>query len=331
MIIVSGEAGIGKTALAEVIAGEASQLGFRVLAGRAWELGDAPAYFPVKSGLRALEVTPTLPTASDADAFALWEDVLEALARQAGEAPIFWTIEDVHAADARTIELLTFLARPLRALPALILVTVRAGDPRASGAVLERLTRLIRDGGLIELGRLGPTEVAELAARVAGKTLPPGSLSAWMARTGGNPLFVVECARAVRAGRRVETALPDTVVEIVTERLRLLPIETRELLQQAAVLGRETSAASIARLTGQLPAVVIDGLLPALRTGLLEEPEPGRFRFGHALVRDAIEDTLPPRARRDCHARAEAALADRGDSAQVMAERARHAIEALRG
>lgn len=329
LIVLAGEAGIGKSALASALAGEAEQMQFRVVHGRAWEFADAPAYFPVRSGLRALGVAPALPAASDSDAFGLWEDVLEALARECARTPLCWVIEDVHAADAQSLELLVFLAQPLRALAALVLVTVRTGDSRASGAVLQRMTRLVRDGGVIELERLGEADVVALAERVARRSLPTGSVAAWIARTGGNPLFVVECARALRAGRSVESALPDTIVQVVLERLRMLAPETRAALEQGAVLGREFAAAVVARLSARLPAEVIDRLLPALRAGLIEETAPGRFRFGHALVRDAIYGAMPAGERRACHAHAEQALAEQGELLDVLVERARHAIEGL--
>src|SRR5262249_6407626 len=62
---------------------------------------------------------------------------------------------------------------------------------------------------------------------------------------------------------------------------------------------------------------------------LIEETAPGRFRFGHALVRDAIYEAMPAAERRACHARAEQALAEQGELLDVLVERARHAIEGL--
>ena len=329
VVVVSGDAGIGKSALVESIIGEAEGQRVRVLTGRAWEFADAPAYFPIRSGLRALGVTLAVPAASDADAFGLWEELLEALARACDRSPILWVLEDLHAADAQTIELLAFLAQPLRAMAALVVATVRTGDARAAGPVLSRLTRLLRDGSTIALGPLCEADVVALAASVAGRELPSSTAPVWMARTGGNPLFVVECARAVRSGRSLERALPETVVEVVVERLRALPSATRGWLEQGAIVGRDFTAATVARAAERMPSVVIDGLLPALRAGLLEEHAPGRFRFAHALVRDAIEEAMPADARRACHARTADALGELGDATEVLVERARHAIAGL--
>lgn len=87
--------------------------------------------------------------------------------------------------------------------------------------------------------------------------------------------------------------------------------------------------APAARLAAGLPAEVIDRLLPALRAGLIEETAPGRFHFGHALVRDAIYEAMPASERRACHARAEQALAEQGELLDVLVERTRRAIEGL--
>jgi tetratricopeptide (TPR) repeat protein len=320
LVLLTGEAGIGKSALSDAVANEAERRGFRVLVGRAWEFADAPAYLPLKAGLRALGVTPALPVASDAEVYGLWEDVLESLARESQRAPILWQIEDLHAADAQSIELLSFLADNLRATRVLVIGTARS---------LGRLTRMARARSAIELGPLGAPEVRSLAEQVLGRAIAPDVLPIWMEKTGGNPLFVVECARAVRAGRPLETVLPDSIVQLVVERLEALPRASRSWVEQGAVLGRELTAATLARLGDDLPAAVIDGLLPALRTRLLEEIAPGRFRFGHALIRDAIEQSIPAEQRRAHHARVESVLAEQGGGADVLIARAQHAIHAL--
>ena len=110
---------------------------------------------------------------SHADAFGLWEDVLEALGRESARTPVFWLIEDLHAADAQTIELLSFLAHPLRALSALIVATVRTGDRARHGGGAAAADRLVRDGEAIALERLGEADVAALAERIGGRALPP--------------------------------------------------------------------------------------------------------------------------------------------------------------
>src|ERR1043165_2087197 len=125
VVLVSGEAGMGKTSVATEIAGRAEERGASVTWGRAWEFADAPPYFPVGPCLRALDVP------LDAiDPFHLWESVAAALAKRAVEKPVVWVVEDVHAADLGTLDLLTFLPLPLRAVRALVIATTRDRDPR---------------------------------------------------------------------------------------------------------------------------------------------------------------------------------------------------------
>src|SRR3954471_2208911 len=195
LVLVSGEPGIGKSALADLIGQEASARGGAVVFGRAWELAEAPPYFPVWSCLRSLGIEPPVGVAAESDAFHLWERVLEALGRAAAARPVVWILEDLHAADLQTLDLLTYLARPLRALGVLLLLTLRDLDPRIGGRTAARLARLGRDGRELHLGQLELGEVQALAQAVAGRTLPAATVRQLAEVTGGNPLFVIECAR----------------------------------------------------------------------------------------------------------------------------------------
>jgi hypothetical protein len=327
IVIVSGEAGIGKSAVASAIAEQAERRGAAVTWGRAWEFADAPPYFPVWPCLRALGV------ASEPDAFKLWEQVATALAAAAERAPVVWILEDLHAADLATLDLLTFLTLPVRALRVLVVATVRTNDPRVGDRMQQRLTRIARDGTTVALDPLTERDIAGVLAETLGRDAPQSAVHKLFELTAGNPLFVVECARAFRAAGGVEGTLgtlPPTVRQVVLDRVALLPEATRDTLAAGAVLGRELAAATVARMMDVLPARAIDALLPALRAGLIAEVRPGQFVFVHALVRDAIEDALPETTRAQLHGRASAALATLGDRADVLVERARHSLAAAR-
>ena len=327
LVLLTGEPGVGKSALAELLGREAEARGAAVVYGRAWELAEAPPYFPVWPCLRALGLEPPSGTAPEA-AFHLWERVLEALGRAAAQRTVVWILDDLHAADLLTLDLLSFLARPLRALGVLLLVTQRDRDARLAGPTAARLARMARDGREVRLEVLPAAEVAALASAVAGRTLAPAFVSELCELTGGNPLFVIECARVSRGAAPVR--LPASVRELTGERVAQLPASTREVLACAAVLGRDFSAGVVARMQDGLPAQVIERLTPALRAGLVLELRPGQYRFSHILVRDAIEQGLEPAPRAELHARAGQALAQSGDGADVVIERARHALAALR-
>src|SRR4051794_2507419 len=108
--LVSGEAGIGKSALVSAIAAEAEARGATVTWGRAWEFADAPTYFPLWTCLRTLGIDAMADVASDGrtphddvHAFRLWESVIAPLAKAAAAAPVVWILEDLHAADLATL------------------------------------------------------------------------------------------------------------------------------------------------------------------------------------------------------------------------------------
>jgi hypothetical protein len=323
--LVSGPAGIGKSLLAEVLAADAASHGLAVVRGRAWEFAEAPPYFPVAAALRSLGIDAQGFAGS---AFELWECVLEALAGRAEPAPLVWLLEDLHAADLQTLDLLVFLAQPVRSLPVLVVGTARRGDPRTGERAAQRLVRLARDGLDLSLLPLGRSEIAALAAEHLGRPLAPGEVDELVARTEGNPLFVVELARAARArgGPGRGAKLPETIRQLVLDRLARLPEETQRALEAGAVLGRDFTAGDVARMSETLPARIVDALLPALDVGLVLERQPGAFAFGHVLERDAIEEGLAPAVRSALHARAEIALRAAGDTPHALLERARHAL-----
>ncbi|HEX4335487.1 MAG TPA: AAA family ATPase [Polyangiaceae bacterium] len=317
---LSGPAGIGKSALAEFVADEAQGRKLEVVRGRAWEFADAPPYFPVGPALRALGVE-----ANDANAFALWEKVLGALAH--APEPQMWLLEDLHAADLLTLDLLVFLSQPVRSLPVLIVVTTRDADPRIDERAAQRLLRLAREGVDLRLGPLSPDDVAAVAERLNGRPLGARERAHVVARAEGNPLFVREMALASRSSAAdLDGAVPPTIRKLVEERVSRLPQPTRRALAAGAILGREFAAGTVARMLGILPARAVDDLAPALHAGLVLEPRPGVFVFGHVLERDAVEDGLPAGERATLHAAAEAAIATTGSSPSVLVERARHAL-----
>src|SRR6185436_649682 len=228
LLLVSGEPGIGKSTLADLVGREASERGATVVFGRAWELAEAPPYFPVWSGLRALGIEPPQGAALASDSFHLWERVLEALGRAAAGRPFVWILEDLHAADLLTLDLLTFLARPLRALGVLVLVTMRDRDPRIGEPAAARLQRLCRDGRELRLDALDLNQIWALAQAVAGRSLEPAAVQQLAELTGGNPLFLIECARGYR--QATPAPLPDSIRALTTERVALLGDGTREAL-----------------------------------------------------------------------------------------------------
>jgi len=325
--VVTGEAGIGKSALVGKLAEAAAGRGVTVLWGRAWEFADAPSYFPLWPCLTALGIATTETRCETP--FTLWEGVLAALSNATRAKPQLWLLEDLHAADLQTLDLLTFLAPPLRVLPVLVVLTARPRDPRLDERSEQRLLRMARDGLELRLGGLSVSDVERVARRHAGELAAP-EIRDLYEMTGGNPLFVVECARAIRAGTfQARHGVSWTIRQVVNERLQLLAPNTRELLESAAVLGREFTAAHLSRLHGLLSGRVVDDLLPALRSGILFERAPGSYSFSHVVVHEATYAGISAERRSAWHARIEISLRASPESPESLLERARHALGSL--
>jgi class 3 adenylate cyclase/predicted ATPase len=224
-------------------------------------------------------------------------DQLEALARQ---KPVLMLFEDVHWADATSLEVLDLTVERVRALPVLVLITFRP-EYEAPWTGLSHVTS-------IALDRFAPAEVETLAEHVAGRPLPPEVTAQIVAKTDGVPLFVEELTKAVLEGGLLVAgphgwrldrplppfAIPATLQDSLAARLdRLAPV--KEIAQIGAAIGREFSYPllhAVARRDG-----------PALRAALaqLEEaellfrsgtPPDARYTFKHALVQDTAYETL---------------------------------------
>jgi tetratricopeptide (TPR) repeat protein len=327
LALVVGEAGIGKTSLVAPIAEEAEARGAEIVFGRAWEASESPPYFPLWGCFRSLGIERT----AEPDPFRLWEKVLGALAERTATKPVVWVLDDLHAADLLTLDLLTFLAHPARAMRLLVVATARDHDPRTSSRASQRLARMARDGTEVRLGPLAREDVSALVARVLGRS-PAELIDALVARTEGNPLFVVELARTIQTsvkGAATWQSLPPTVRALVLERVAPLPTETRAVLEAGAVLGRDFASGHVARLLHVLPAQVIDAVRVAVDVGIANETRPGHFAFTHIVVRDAIAEATSARRAAELHAEAEALLAGEGEGVEVIVERARHALASM--
>jgi predicted ATPase len=224
-------------------------------------------------------------------------DQLEALARQ---KPVLMLFEDVHWADATSLEVLDLMVERVRTLPVLVLITFRA-EYEAPWAGLSQVTS-------IALDRLAPAEVGTLAEHVAGLPLPPEVTAQIVVKTDGVPLFVEELTKAVLEGGLLVAeprgwrldgplppfAIPATLQDSLAARLdRLAPV--KEIAQIGAAIGREFSYPLLRAVAGRDE--------PALRAALmqLEEaellfrsgaPPDARYTFKHALVQDTAYETL---------------------------------------
>ncbi|HET9519743.1 MAG TPA: AAA family ATPase, partial [Candidatus Limnocylindrales bacterium] len=343
LLLLAGEAGIGKTRLLGAIARRAGLAGIP----RAWaasfpgdvELtggllldlarglgrpdapsGAAPIGKRIESRLLGDDGRP-----ADGDAHRrrrlLVLDLVDLLASIAADGAAAILLEDLHWADDLSLEVLGQLARRLPELPLLVVGTYRSDELYPRIPMREWRARLL-NGRLADeapLRRLGAAELATMAGALLGSDLPVPAdvVDALRLRCDGIPLHVEELLGAIGqvdpSGDQLRSqTVPDTLADAVIHRAGGLTPAARRLADAAAVVGREFDARLLADITGDDPATIDAGLTALVeRHFLVNADEPGRFDFRHALIRDALHDAVPDIERRDLHRRVAAAAMGR--------------------
>jgi DNA-binding SARP family transcriptional activator len=340
LLLIGGEPGVGKSRLAEAIAARADAGGARVLVGRCWEAGGAPAYWPWVQALRPLvrehdaaalraqlgpaasDLLPILPelrerlgdvpppAARDDDGgrFRLFEAVSALLGAAATGRSLALFLDDLHAADASSLLLLRFVAGQVGGAPLLIVGCYRETERGAE--LVETLAELSREPAVhrLTLAGLDAAGTTRLLAATIGRA-PGDELAGRVhARTQGNPLFVAEIGRLLRGG---DTAggddeplpIPRGVTEAIARRVQRLSGACRDVLVLASVLGREFDPEVLEHLSDRPEDEVLGALDEAAAAGLVAgvPGAGGQLRFTHILVRDALYEDLPASRRMRLH------------------------------
>lgn len=330
LVLISGEPGIGKTALATAAVERALAQGAVAAWGVAWESDGAPPFWPWVQVLRSLREAGTAaelgaaahllpasgsgtvaPSGDAASRFELFEAVASFLRRVASEGGggLVVVLDDLQWADEPSLLLLEFAARHLAASPVLFVGTYR--DVEAGG----RLRTLASAAEVVSLGGLDEDGVRALFADLWGAEPAPALVAQVVRRTAGNPLFVRELAHLLRSRPDAPAdAIPESVRSVLEGRLARLSPSCLDVLRAASVLGAEVDADLLARVAGPR-AELGDALGEAVRAHVLLAPSSplGAYRFAHDLLREVLEDGLAPQARAEVHQAAGYAL-------QVLAE-----------
>ena len=309
-VLVSGEAGIGKTSLLERFA--ASHGRGRVLWGGCESLATPRPLGPLHDGaaqagggLRSLLARPH-------DRGAVFGAVLDELAR--APSPTLLVFEDVHWADEATLDLIKYLGRRIHRVPALLVLSHR--DDIASLAVLRPVLGQLPAA---HLRRIAVPPLTRDAVDALAAASPHGASAGVYAATGGNPFFVTEVLRQQDGPHGV----PATVRDAVLGRAAQLGAAPMQVLQLVAIVPRQVEL----QLVGDVLAPATEDIEACLASGLLVA-DGATLRFRHELARTAVEDSiLPPRALQ-LHARVLAALAARPLGDAGLARLAHHACRA---
>ncbi|MDP9189257.1 MAG: AAA family ATPase, partial [Actinomycetota bacterium] len=340
LFLLGGEPGIGKSRLAEQLSIRARERGVRVLVGRCWEAGGAPAYWPWIQALRAYlregvpdslrsqlgrggpdlvtilpelrEFLPDLPPpqapASEGARFELFDAVAGFIRNAASIEPLAVVLDDLHAGDASSLLLLRFVAGELADAPILIVGCYR--DTEVGGDLAQTLAELSRHAGTrrLALKGLGGADTARLLELTMGDAPADQLAERIHAETDGNPLFAAEIGRLLgQAGAPAHTEgrlpIPEGVREAIGLRLQRQSENCTEVLRLASVIGREFGVDALERASG-LPEPDLFAALDEAAAARLIGDAPGtsgRLRFSHILVRDALYEALPAPGRLKLH------------------------------
>ena len=325
MILVSGVAGIGKTALVRRMSERVDRRAVNVLAASCMDDIETPPLWPWLEMLP--EIVDPLPGVEDDPlaAHVAYRLVREALETRLAERPLFIVIENLHVADDATLEVIELLSAAIsdQQIASLLVLTARewTGDSTRIGRTGDALRR---SGACVEL-RLAPFGLDEMTALLEsyrGRAVDIQEAAALRERSGGNPLYATEIARA-------DVQVPQSIRDATAARISHLPDEARLLIGFAAVLGRPFTVPDL-RPTATDDATILPAIDAAYRTGVLVDAGEDLFDFSHQIVREAVVALLTPAQRVDAHMTAlrsiEAATSGPDERGEWVGEALRHAV-----
>jgi DNA-binding CsgD family transcriptional regulator len=367
ILLLRGEAGIGKTRLLRALQEQAVAAGWRHLESACFEYSQGVPYAPLSELLRptvppagvsaaALALLPELggtrgrsisttsieSQVSAQDQHRLFAALADWFVALAAEGPLLLAIEDLHWSDTATLAFLPVLARRLAGLPALLAVTLRTEE--SSPALRAALAEFNRQRLAIEvvLGGLSREEIGTIVRTYFALERPVHEefLDALYTLTDGNPFFVEEVLTALISTGDIfytdgawsrkpldELRIPQSIQEAVARRTALLSPATAEVLTLAAALGRRFGFGVLQQATGHDEATLLAMVKELIAVQLIVEESAEQFAFRHALGRATVYNGLLARERRVLHRRLAEAL-ERAGGIVYVADLARHYAEA---
>lgn len=294
LVLIPGDAGVGKTALAETFTARLAAQGWTTAWGSNPDDEGLPPAWAWNRILTALAdaghgPAPLTGPAGEDPVTARWEWHRAVTSYLSGTAPRLVVLDDLHWAGEETLALLTSVLAEPGSGPLLILATYRSTDPPVPlAAFLGHAAR--GEPVRLYLGGLSRTAVADLVRVTTGDDVDEATAGVIHRRSGGNAFFVRELARLLAAeGRNALDSVPQGVRDVVRHRVHGLPDATQAVLRRAAVIGTDVDLALLEALEGD---TALEAVETAAQRGFLTESGPNRFRFAHALVRDTLYHDL---------------------------------------
>ncbi|MDQ3645583.1 MAG: AAA family ATPase, partial [Actinomycetota bacterium] len=337
IVLIHGEAGLGKSRLLAETTSAATRTGVEVASGSARQLErdrpfgalidalDLKASSPNPTRTELLGLLDTADTGSDLR-FRIAELIVDVIEAGSLHAPLLLALEDLHWSDPSTLMVLDRLVGLVPSLPVALILTFRPTPrPEELSAVIASATA--SDATEIALTPLDDDAVQALVSSLLGADVG-ANLERGVKGAGGNPLFVTELVAALDqeglltrshgTADATGAALPPSLRLTILRRLAFLPGDCLKILKVASVLGSSFSLHDLSIANTQTPLDLFELLEPALASGLVIEAAEA-LSFKHDLVRDAVYYDLPESARRSFHREIAAKLAAAGAPAQQVA------------
>jgi DNA-binding CsgD family transcriptional regulator len=294
LVLVSGEAGLGKSRLVSEFCSSLAYSRRRIAVGPCTEFSGRP-YGPILEIVRSLEpgFSGLVPAASRLEQL----DVLTAaLTSAAARKASIVVVEDLHWADAATLDLLAHVGPKLARLRLLVVATYRPDALHPGNSATTGIAKIARSAqaSRIDLAPLAGVDLRTFIDDALSGLSLPDAIRHSIARTGeGNPFFTEELlANALARGRAISGGgspeLPHTVRATLLERIEPFGETERRIIAQAAVIGRTFNLALLATTLESDASSLLPTLRRARDIGLVEELAPDTFRFRHGLTREAI-------------------------------------------
>ncbi|MER7544118.1 AAA family ATPase [Actinomadura sp.] len=350
-VLVSGDAGVGKSHLVAALTRAARDEGCAVLVGQCAELGESMPYLPLADALwtaahsgapeagevrAALDARPVLRrllpdgdggpgTAPELGQQQLFGAVLGLLGELGRDRTVLLVLEDLHWADRSTRHLLTFLCRVLQRERVCLVGTYRSDDLHRRHPLRPVVAELLRLPNVtgVEVPPFGPAETAEYLAALSRGAAPVTAeiVERVHRRSEGNPFYAGELYSAEPDLREGAAELPSGLADLLLSRVERLSDAGQRVVRVAAVAGRRVDDELVRRVSGLDEAAVGEALREVVSHQLLVPSGTG-YTFRHALLREAVYADLLPGERTRLHADFARLLADlpagtRGSAAEL--------------